>query len=263
MLVSAKAKSTYVNNHAFHSQAKNNKLRIKKALIVTKLTRLEFEKIRHSELNDIELEDKIRNRGTDYDALMYYHKLHKQVEEKVAKCFRELGVEVKVVNRLTINRDLLRWTDLIIPIGGDGTFLLAASRASPFFVDNSIPIVGFNSDPKRSEGRLLLPKQYSVHVEDAAKKILTGEFEWMHRSRLRITLLKVNGETPVPIDLHEYHTAPVDHKELILYEPHLIDSINGNGHKKFTKRMLPYLALNEVIYFCEFSYQKLYRKVSP
>lgn len=246
MLVNVKTKSTYANNHAFHSHAKDNKLRIKKALIVTKLTRLEFEKIRHSELNDIELEEKIRNRGTDYDALMYYHKLHKQMEEKVVKSFRELGVEVKVVNRLTVNRDLLRWTDLIIPVGGDGTFLMAASRASPFFIENSIPIVGFNSDPARSEGRLMLPKQYSTDVQDAAKKILTGEFDWMHRSRVRITLLKVNGETPVPIDLHEYHTAPVDHKELIVSEPTLLDKINGNGKKKFTKRMLPYLALNEV-----------------
>jgi NAD+ kinase len=247
MLANAKAKSTFANNHAFHSHAKDNKMRIKKALIVTKLTRLEFEKIRHSELNDIELEEKIRNRGTDYDALMYYHKLHKEMEEKVAKSFRELGVEVKVVNRLTVNRDLLRWTDLIVPVGGDGTFLLAASRASPFFIEHSKPIVGFNSDPARSEGRLLLPKQYSTDVKDAAKKILTGEFDWMHRSRLRITLLKVNGETPVPIDLHEYHTAPVDHKELIVSEPNLLDQINGNGQKKkFTKRMLPYLALNEV-----------------
>lgn len=245
--------STYVNNHAFHSHAKNNKLRIKKALIVTKLTRYEFEKIRHSELDDLELEDKIRCRGTDFDALMHYHNLHKNVERNVVKCFRELGVEVKVVNRLTINRDLLRWTDILVPVGGDGTFLLAASRASPFFIENSVPIVGFNSDPARSEGRLMLPKQFTTDIDDAVKRMLTGEFEWMHRSRLRITLLGVNGNAPVPIDLHEYNTAPVEHKEVIISEPTLLDTINGssstNGNgkkKKFTKRMLPYLALNEV-----------------
>ena len=247
--------STYVNNHWFHSQAKNNKLRIKKALIVTKLTRYEFEKIRHSELNNLELEEKIRCRGTDFDALMHYHNLHKETEHRVVDCFRNFGVEVKVVNRLTINRDLLNWTDVLVPVGGDGTFLLAASRASPLFIDNSVPIVGFNSDPQRSEGRLMLPKQYSSDVNDAVKKLLTGEFEWMHRSRLRITLLGVNGNAPVPIDLHEYNTAPVEHKEVIISEPTLLDQINGNGNgctnsngkkKKFTKRMLPYLSLNEV-----------------
>jgi NAD+ kinase len=242
--------STYVNNHWFHSQAKNNKLRIRKALIVTKITRYEFEKIRHPELNDSELEEKIRCRGTDYDALKYYHNLHKGVEEKVIASFKNAGVEVKLVNRLTINRDCLRWTDIIVPVGGDGTFLLAASRASPLFIDNSVPIVGFNSDPKRSEGRLMLPKQFTTDVDDAVKRIQTGEFDWMHRSRIRITILNTNGNAPVPIDLHEYNTAPVEHKEVIVNEPSLIDQINGNGSaekkKKFTKRMLPYLALNEV-----------------
>lgn len=243
--------STYVNNHAFHSHAKNNKLRIKKALIVTKLTRYEFEKIRHSELNDLELEEKIKCRGTDFDALMHYHNLHKTVEHNVVNCFREFGVEVKVVNRLTINRDLLRWTDVLVPVGGDGTFLLAASRASPLFIENSVPIIGFNSDPQRSEGRLMLPKQFTTNVDDAVKRMLTGEFEWMHRSRIRITLLGVNGNAPVPIDLHEYNTNPVEHKEVIISEPTLLDQFNGsssvNGKKKkFTKRLLPYLALNEV-----------------
>lgn len=239
--------STYVNNHWFHSQAKTNKLRIKKALIVTKLTRYEFEKIRASEMNAVELEDHIRQRGTDFDALMRYHHLHKTTEHKVIDAFRKQGVEVKIVNRLTINKDLLQWCDLLVPVGGDGTFLLAASRASPLFIEHSVPIVGFNSDPLRSEGRLMLAKQYSADVNDAVKKLLTGEFSWMHRSRLRITLLGCNGHAPVPIDLHEYNTAPVEHKEVIISEPTLIDQINGNGNgKKKTKRILPYLALNEV-----------------
>lgn len=248
-----KHNSTYVNNHSFHSHAKNNKLRIKKVLIVTKLTRFEFEKMQHTDLNDVELEEKIKYRGTDFDALMYYHNLHKSVERKVVDCFRDLGVEVKVVNRLTINKELLQWTDLIVPIGGDGTFLLAASRATPFFIENSVPIVGFNSDPQRSEGRLMLPKQYTSDVNDAVKKIVTGDFNWMHRSRIRITLLKFNGDTPVPVDLHEFNPAsPVEHKELIIKEPSLLDQINGGSYdykrkKNATKRMLPYLALNEVL----------------
>jgi NAD+ kinase len=204
-------------------------------------------------MTDLELEDKIRCRGTDYDALLHYHNLHKTVEHKVINCFREQGVEVRVANRLTINQDLLRWTDLIVPVGGDGTFLLAATRASPLFMDYSIPIVGFNSDPQRSEGRLMLPKQYTTDVHDAVTKILKGDFDWMHRSRIRITLLKANGETPVPIDLHEYNTQPVDHREVIVSEPTLLDQINGGAYyndygkkRKCTKRMLPYLALNEV-----------------
>ena len=226
-------------------------MRIKKVLIVTKLTRYEFEKLRHPNLDDGQLEEAIKYRGTDYDALMYYHNLHKTVERKVVDSFSQMGVEVKVVNRITITKELLKWTDLIVPVGGDGTFLLAASRATPFFVENSVPIVGFNSDPLRSEGRLMLHKQYTTDVNDAVKKIIKGEFDWMHRSRIRITLLKFNGDTPIPVDLHEFNPAPVEHKELIVSEPTLLDQINGGAYHpgkktKATKRMLPYLALNEV-----------------
>lgn len=61
---------------------------------------------------------------------------------------------------------------MLVPIGGDGTFLMAAGRASPLFPDLSeTPVVGFNSDPDRSEGRLMLPKQYSHDPKEAIRKI--------------------------------------------------------------------------------------------
>lgn len=67
----------------------------------------------------------------------------------------------------------MNWADVIVPIGGDGTFLLAAGRASPLFAQShtKIPIVGFNSDPQRSAGRLLLPKHYSDYPGEAVAKI--------------------------------------------------------------------------------------------
>lgn len=187
---------------------------------------------------------------------MHFHHLHKNQEKQVVDIFRDMGVEVKTVNRLTISKEVLCWSDILIPVGGDGTFLLAASRATPFFVERSIPIVGINSDPSRSEGKLLLPKIYSYNIKDAVKKILSGDFEWLHRSRIRITLLGSNGQTPpVPFDLHEYNSKPIEHKEVIVSEETIFDQINGQSQKKentakhqrtLTKRTLPYLALNEV-----------------
>ena len=196
--ISHQYRAMHHNTHWFHSNAKDKKMKIQKALIVTKLTRYEFEKVRHG--GDVGLADKIRKRGTDFDALMHYHNLHKQMEKQVLQAFEKSGVEVKIVNRLSINQEILKWPDILVPVGGDGTFLLAASRATPLFIDCSVPIVGFNSDPDRSEGRLLLPKHYSYNVDDAVKKILTGNFEWMHRSRIRLTLLGLNGHAPVPVD---------------------------------------------------------------
>lgn len=197
--------------------------------------------MRHCVMNAEELEKFLRNRGTDYEAVMYYHTLHKSVEQKVAHEFRNQGVEVKVVTRLNISPDNhLKWADIIVPVGGDGTFLLAAGRASPLFTERThTPVIGFNSDPKRSEGRLMLPKQYSTNIAGAVKKILTGDFRWMRRSRIRITLLGTSANIPHPIDLHEYNVGPVDHKDVF------IETANG-APSKLSKRMLPYLALNEV-----------------
>lgn len=67
----------------------------------------------------------------------------------------------------------MSWADVIVPVGGDGTFLLSANRASPLFAlsQQKTPIVGFNSDPQRSAGRLLLPKYFSENPEEAVSRI--------------------------------------------------------------------------------------------
>lgn len=149
--------------------------KLRKALLISKLTRYEFERYRYPELSDTELETKIRDRGTDYDTLTYYYNLHKKFEQKVAKSFQDLGVEIDIVNRTTITKEKVKWADILVPVGGDGTFLLAATRASLFFSDGlyHTPVVGFNSDPNRSEGRLMIPHQYSVDVKGAIKRILS------------------------------------------------------------------------------------------
>lgn len=152
----------------------SKKFEIKRALLVSKLTRLEFEKYRFPHLNETDLEREIRDRGTHYDSLAHYHELHKKFETRVAKSFKELGVDIEIVNRSSISKDKVKWADILVPIGGDGTFLMAALRASRYFSNGiyNMPIVGFNSDPQRSEGRLMIPHQYSVDVKGAVKRII-------------------------------------------------------------------------------------------
>lgn len=72
---------------------------------------------------------------------------------------------------MTLSTKQTEWADIVVPVGGDGTFLLTASRACPLFY-NEKPIIGFNSDPERSEGRLMLPKQYSFEPKDAVQKLI-------------------------------------------------------------------------------------------
>lgn len=66
----------------------------------------------------------------------------------------------------------------MVPIGGDGTFLLTASRACPLLASDK-PIMGFNSDPTRSEGRLMLSKQYTENPKEAVRKLTQVRDVWL------------------------------------------------------------------------------------
>ncbi|XP_037045451.1 NAD kinase 2, mitochondrial isoform X1 [Bradysia coprophila] len=214
-----------------------------KALIVTKLSRLEFEQQRQPNLSRNELEKNIRHRGSDYDVMLNFHTIHKEFERKIAQCFNKFGVEVKLVNRLIITKEHIKWADILVPVGGDGTFLMTAGRASVFNPTvTKTPLVGFNSDPLRSEGRLMLPKKYSYDPEEAIRRIVKGDFKWVHRSRIRVTLFGQNGTVPQATDLHENSfQCPV--------EPTGAESLSELDSKKYKTSkmfMVPYLALNEV-----------------
>ncbi|GFG40876.1 hypothetical protein Cfor_08906 [Coptotermes formosanus] len=176
---------------------------MKRALLVSKVTRYELECQRYRDLSMSKLEDTLRKRCFDYDVLLQHHNLHKKFEHKVRKILNDCGIETRTVNRSEYTQGNIDWADVIIPTGGDGTYLMAASRVS----GNDKPVIGLNSDPSRSEGCLCLPVKYSTNIEEAIDKLLKGEFEWMFRSRIRITL---HGENlcATPVELHEHVIHP-------------------------------------------------------
>lgn len=77
-------------------------------------------------------------------------------------------METKVVSRFDYTDANIAWADAVVTTGGDGTYLLAATR----IVDNKKPVIGFNSDPLRSKGHLCLPQRYSVDVKEAVDKLI-------------------------------------------------------------------------------------------
>lgn len=83
----------------------------------------------------------------------------------------------------TIERDSARWVDfqhrdLVIVVGGDGTFL----RASHYNI-KSVPMIGVNDSPKTSEGFYL--KITKDTIASAIQKILDGSFEIVNLTRLQ------------------------------------------------------------------------------
>ncbi|XP_067630732.1 NAD kinase 2, mitochondrial [Eurosta solidaginis] len=223
--------------------------KLRRALIITKFSRYEFEQTRYPQLNREQLEKKLRDRGTDYEMLMFLHNLHKDFERNVVQSFLDVGCEVKVANRVefrsSLSKEIMKWADLIVPVGGDGTFLLAAGRASPLFAQSQqkTPIVGFNSDPQRSEGRLMLPKHYTENTKDAVAKIKSCDFQWMYRTRIRTSILGSNGKIPESTDLYRHTVTKMEQEKT---EPEYLSQIWADRYKAKMKRVLPYLALNEV-----------------
>ena len=88
--------------------------------------------------------------------------------------FRDYGIEVDIVQRQDYTAARIQDADMIISAGGDGTFLMAASK-----VLDDKPVLGVNTDEQRSEGFLCLPNKYSTRqgFMTAMEKIATGQFK--------------------------------------------------------------------------------------
>jgi NAD kinase len=88
--------------------------------------------------------------------------------------FSILKMLCNTVHRSEYTQGNVDWADVIIPTGGDGTYLMAASRVS----GNEKPVIGLNSDPSRSEGYLCLPVKYSTNIKEAIHKLLKVCIDW-------------------------------------------------------------------------------------
>ncbi|CAB3368453.1 Hypothetical predicted protein [Cloeon dipterum] len=211
-----------------------------KALIVSKLSRYEFERFRQPSLSTAQLEKALRDRGSDYELLLHHHHVHKSCEAAVDAALRARNIQTKVVNRLNFKEACVEWADAVFTAGGDGTFLLASSRIP----DNRKPVIGFNSDPTRSEGFLCLPGHFSRNISEAVERLVTGDFHWTFRTRVRITLVGSNVFQP-PIELHDQQLLHPEYRFFdCLQEQH--KSAKTDKRTDQQKRVLPVLALNEV-----------------
>lgn len=114
--------------------------------------------------------------------------VHKEGLEKItAQLIKDInGWEVDILVASTEHKDLkkesLEGVDLVITLGGDGTFIEAANLIEDSF------ILGINSSPSSSEGALTSIDINEVHC---LKEILAGKFNLRLRQRAEV---KLNGE---------------------------------------------------------------------
>jgi NAD+ kinase len=83
-----------------------------------------------------------------WERLKNRYTVHRQCVDDVTRILGEVGVNYSVVGREELHRGIIQDKDLLIAVGGDGTVLNTSS-----FLDDSIPVLGVNSDPTRPEVR--------------------------------------------------------------------------------------------------------------
>ncbi|WAR24403.1 NAKD2-like protein [Mya arenaria] len=183
--------------------------RPKRVVILSRITRYEFEKIRYKDAAEDQFKAKMQRKRSDYQTLLERHLKHYSCVENMTKLLNENGIETKVVKRPQYTKEVLDWADAVITAGGDGTFLDAASK----ILTVDMPIIGLNTDPDRSEGQLCLSKEkYSaLHFDKVLNLLLNGDFRWKWRQRIRITMSGYHASDN-PIELSDQQLHYLEHR---------------------------------------------------
>ncbi|MFH4977820.1 hypothetical protein AB6A40_004529 [Gnathostoma spinigerum] len=156
-----------------------------RVLILSKMTKLEFIKSKCRSLTTNELKAFIRQRGMNYAELKKKDMHHQQYVEAMKDVLKSYGIESRCVGRDRYSDVAIAWADVIFSAGGDGTFLLAASK-----IKDHKPVIGFNTDHLRSEGHLCVTGKSNMPVRESIDRLLRGKFRWIWRQRIRVTFPK-------------------------------------------------------------------------
>ncbi|ELU16622.1 hypothetical protein CAPTEDRAFT_170107 [Capitella teleta] len=214
----------------------------KKVLLLRKVTRYEYEKAQDPDISDAELKERLISKGSNYDGLLQRHDEYFRSIDEIQESLIKHHMEYELIRRFDFDRDLIKWADMILTAGGDGTFLMAASKVT----NGNKPVVGINTDPMRSEGHLCLPKQYSYNVDLALQKILDDKFQWLWRQRIRIALAGRSPSDYEPFDLLQQQLDFPEYRYWEHVREHEIHNIDQENVSPLRKEVLPVLALNEV-----------------
>ncbi|KAK6103097.1 ATP-NAD kinase family protein [Brugia pahangi] len=244
--IAATYKSSYCSNAGMKIQTSDNSSTVekkpifkpKKVLILSKLTRLEYERQNHPFLDETQLKKALARRGSNYDRLRRRYDEHYRFLNVVIGELRACGIETRTVQKVDYNNAAVSWADAIFSAGGDGTFLHAASK----ILSAEKPVIGINTDPMGSEGHLCLLKKLShEYFRDALKRLLAGDFRWLYRQRIRIRLEGDVGDIK-PFYLHEEQLPFYNSKKQEMLESTRISGNIAEGHVN----VLSDLALNDV-----------------
>jgi NAD+ kinase len=100
-----------------------------------------------SNSKDSNVSSYISGKAAAKEAFQQSHQTQQNTIQTVKNTLSSSGAEINMVYRSEITESTISSADLVISVGGDGTFL----ETSHYITDNT-PILGVNSDPVRSVG---------------------------------------------------------------------------------------------------------------
>lgn len=149
-----------------------------------------------------------------WERLLNRYQTHTQCVEDVEALLKSVGIQYSKLGREEIHRGAIQDKDLIISVGGDGTVLNVSS-----FVDDSIPVLGINSDPTRPEehgvtnqkderrSRGALCAISANNLKEQLPRILYGDIQPGLRTRIQCIVRSTYTETRLPPALNDILVA--------------------------------------------------------
>jgi NAD+ kinase len=145
-----------------------------------------------------------------WERLKNRYDIHRQCVDNLVTLLGSYGARYHVVQRQELHRGLLIDKDLIIAVGGDGTVLNSSS-----FVDDTIPVLGVNSDPtrpeeqgvtnvkdeRRSRGALCGAK--ATNLKEVLPQLFYGDVTPSIRTRIQCLVRSTYTETRLPPSLND------------------------------------------------------------
>ncbi len=116
-----------------------------------------------------------------FEKIIILLKKELQIEARIIEDIQKLAgnSEVKIIAFNELKKEDLKAANLIITMGGDGTFVKAGN-----LIEDSL-ILGINAEPNTSEGALT---SLTVNEIDKLNDIFHGKFQVMTRQRARVKL---------------------------------------------------------------------------
>ncbi|XP_017887741.2 NAD kinase 2, mitochondrial-like [Ceratina calcarata] len=207
------------------------------------MSMLEYLQFRNPNQSEDQILSKMKEQGLDSEKLLAEHQQQIACEQNLATVLKKLDIGFRITKSYILLRRMVdaskcvEWADLVIPIGGDGTFLLA----SKLITDNQKPVLGINPNTSK-KSIFTIPPKYTVDIDVIFDKLRTGNYKLLMRSRIR-TVMNGTGLYRRPFHIHEKSRT---------YGERRAEALNPSTQRKIAdalqprQRILPWLALNEV-----------------